>query len=144
MLCLQRGRARLSPPSAHCSVYHSSLSQRWVTFRHCWKQQVMFTWCVAELHELILCILLLLTSLIGQYIMKISFFQDIMSCTLLYTYQLYQSFGGDMQWLWQLSDRFCLNRPQVSLFRIYVGQIDTGVGTFLITSAFPCHFPFYQ
>jgi len=99
---------------------------------------------MAELHELILCILLLLTSLIDQYILKISAFQDMMSCTLIYTYQLYQSFGGDMQWLWQLSDRFSLYRAPVSLFRIYVGQIDTGVGTFLITSAFPCQFPFYQ
>jgi hypothetical protein len=45
---------------------------------------VMFTRNVAELHELVLCILLLLTSLIDQYIFKISVFQE-MSCPFVYT-----------------------------------------------------------
>ena len=44
----------------------------------------MFTRNVAELHELVLCILLLLTSLIDQYIFKISVFQE-MSCPFVYT-----------------------------------------------------------
>ena len=69
----------------------------------------------------------------------------MMSCHFrIHKYHLYQSSRGDMQWLWQLSDRLSLYRAPVSLFRIYVGQIDTGVGTFLITSAFPCQFPFCQ